>query len=245
VKPVMAGTAALLVALTAAVTPAHAQKDTVRTPDHIDSAQADTTPADTSKLATGVFGGMLAPNSGFCAVMTRSPDDPEAALANAEALGLSAAVRARLETARDRVRQTHAQARRQLQAADQALGTAASSTATRIDETTVRNAVRGVADAHAEVIVAKLQARAETRAALTAEQRNRLGTLVRAPGDHMARGPHHMGRDSAMGMRRDTARMRGDSMPGHRGAERGDLMMGMVMAHCDGMSDDHGRGGRR
>lgn len=232
----MLGAAGLIIALAAVASPAQAQKDTLHTPDRIDSAQADPTPADTSKLETGSFGGMLAPNSGFCAVMTRSPDDPEAALANADALGLSAAVRSRLEAARNRVRDTHVQARRQLQAADQALGTAASSTATRVDETTVRNAVRGVADAHAEVIVAKLQARAETRAALTAEQRNRLATLAPAGrDDHATRGAHHMGRDSTT--------LRGDSTTLRRD-DRGDMMMGMVMAHC-GTNDTSGRGGRR
>lgn len=231
------GVAGLIITLAALATPAHGQKAPVRTPDSIDSAQADPTPADTSKLVTGTFGGMLAPNSGFCAVMTRSPDDPEVALANAAALGLSATVRSRLETARNRVRDSHTQARRQLHAADQSLGTAASSTATRVDETTVRNAVRGVADAHADVIVAKLEARAATRAALTAEQRNRLTTLAATrTADHGARGGYHMGRDSMMTMRGDSSSTR---------ADRGDMMMGMVRAHCADMSDDQSRSGVR
>lgn len=230
-------TAAALLALAGLSAPAHAQKEPVRTPDSIDSAQGDPTPADTNKLVTGTFGGMLAPNSGFCAVMTRSPDDPEIALANAATLGLSATVRTRLETARTRVRDAHAQARRQLHAADQALGTAASSTATRVDETTVRNAVRGVADAHAEVIVAKLEARTETRSALTAEQRNRLATLATSrSADYDARGAYHMGRDSMMSARHDSSGMR---------ADRGDMMMGVVLAHCAGMSDEQGRSGHR
>lgn len=233
----MLGAASLIFALAALAAPAQAQKEPLHTPDSIDTAQVDTSPADTSKLETRSFGGMLAPNSGFCAVMTRSPDDPEAALANAATLGLSATVRSRLETARTRVRDAYAQARRQLHAADQSLGTAASSTATRIDETTVRNAVRGVADAHAEVIVAKLEARAETRAALTAEQRNRLATLAASrTADHDARGAYHMGRDSMMSVRGDSSSMR---------ADRGDMMMGVVLAHCAGRSDEQGRSGHR
>lgn len=155
-----------------------------------------------------------------CPMMQAMTGGPEALLGHREALRLSNDQVARLTELRDAAEAGMRDAMAQLTAARKALDDAAD--AGRLDEAAVRAALQRMGRAHADMAVAMLRARAEARAVLTPDQREK---LERGAGGMMGTGHSMMDMPmmmhSGMGMGMDhcpmtRGGMRSDSAPARK-----------------------------
>jgi hypothetical protein len=107
-----------------------------------------------------------------CPMHAAKAQGPQAALQHREHLGLSADQVQKLEAAHQRMHQAHQQVMPQMQEVHRQA--AAASEAARFDEAATRALAQRAGQVHADMMLASLRAQHETRAVLTAQQRERL-----------------------------------------------------------------------
>lgn len=188
----------------------------------------------TMKMDTTMKMDAMMPMMRDCPMMRGATEGPSAVLGRREALGLTNSQVTRLEVIEQRTREARSGTMERMQSVHQDLARLADSE--RFDEPAVRRAFSRMGELHADVGVALLRARHETRAVLTPGQREKLAQ-VGAGGMNM-RGMQGMmgamrGHEGGMmdmsqcPMMQDMMRNgMGDStsMPKRSGGERGDSL---------------------
>ena len=188
-------------------------------------ARADTT---TPMRAMHDMAGMPAMMNmmGNCPMM-QAMGGPAAALQHRDSLGLSDTQVQRLEAIRARSGETRDRMMERMRALHSEI--AGVSAADRFDEAAVRRAFTQMGEAHADMGVARLRARHETRETLTPEQRETLAGL----------GGGMMGMQGMQGMSGMMEMMGGD-MGGMMGMmEHCPMMQGMMQGGMEGMRMQH------
>lgn len=182
-----------------------------------------------AESATGMRGTMSMPAMmdmmRDCPMMQGMRQGPAAALQHRDSLALSDTQVQRIEAVRTRADQTMRQSMERMQSLHREIRSIGD--AERLDEAAARRALAQMGELHADMGVAMLRARAETRDLLTAAQRER---LTRLAGTTSMQGMGHM--SGMMGMM--------DMMGGDMGAmmQKCPMMQGMMQGAMKGMMQD-------